>query len=495
MELPRIDPVADPVALQNWISDYLTPRSLGGGGARAHQFTINGLTYPFVRHYNFAAVPDPPDKRRYDMYSGLHLPLPGDLLFFFQADPQAPGGGISARRGIRGIYRVTGRPYRAPGPITDTVSDIGYQILHQCPNPACNTPHATFAPTCPLCGSEYPSSAVIVNGKAAPMKVLSSCLPIEPVFAFERPVSDERAYADFSDPGIIWMGRHDNAMGAGKGSSIRHLLPEEAIKLARLLATEPDQSVGEPALHLQPQGDSLSHATGTSITDLPVADGSVAREDELYFLITQQIFAPGSPMQVALTPHLPHGVTWDHLEYAASTFPWGYTAGAADYVLLFRNASGRCAIVILECKTGRVNDEAILQVLLYAERVLQIAFFSAPIDYFPRGNVDIVTVVIASGAKRPRVSDPRVALPLPFSIQRSYLNGPLVTARVSTPLFLVYSFPRRANQANCPMADFRFAQLDPSSTRTIAWSPRTGQVGTAVEMAWILKHEWRDART
>jgi hypothetical protein len=61
---------------------------------QAHQFTINGMTHPFVRDHHFAALLDPPERRRYDMPPGLHPAKPGDVVFFFQADPQRKNSGM-----------------------------------------------------------------------------------------------------------------------------------------------------------------------------------------------------------------------------------------------------------------------------------------------------------------------------------------------------------------------------------------------------------------
>lgn len=494
---PPSDPIRNRAECLSWLEMYLLPRGLGGGGHRAHQFTINGLTYPFVRYYNFAAVPDPPSDRRYDMYSGLHLPAPGDVLYFFQADPQDPRGGINSRRGICGIYRVNGNPYRAISPCADTISGIGYEILDRCP--ACETHHATFKKDCPLCKRPYPTVR-IVDGEDVPRRVLGSRLNIAPIYIFERSVSDERAYADMSDPGFIWIGRHDNAMGPGKGSSIRHLLPEEAIKILRLLLSEPGQTVGTPSTPLCPMGPELSHPDGNSIDLLPMSSQNrVAREDELYYMITRQLQTQDSPFRRVLMPHLPAGITWDHLEYASSTFPWGYTAGTADYVLSFRNSDGRKFIVIVECKAGTTHDDGVVQVMLYVERVLQVMFFSASASAVPSSDnpVDILPVVVARGARRPRGGNPRVAIPQRYRLVRSYLGGVSVTANVRSPIFLRYSFPPPPPSIPSdlrPVEGAIFLPLEPQQMANIDWVPDDGAVGTAVEKDHILGGSWASAR-
>ncbi len=495
--LPPADPIRNPDNCLSWLEWYLLPRGLGGGGARAHQFTINGLTYPFVRHYNFAAVPDPPTARRYDMYSGLHLPTPGDLLFFFQADPQNPKGGINSRRGICGLYRVRGIPYRAVSDVTDAVSGVGYRILHRCP--ACGTHHATFASSCPLCNVVYPMASVDGIGDV-PTRVLSSHIEIEPIYVFERSVSDERVYADLSDPGLVWVGRHDNAMGAGKGSSIRHLLPEEAIKIVRLLISELGQSLGAISKYVEPTGPPLAHMDGYSIDLMPTYRYRVvAREDELYFIVTRHLQIQHSPFRRALDSHLPSGISWDHLEYASSTFPWGYTAGTADYVLSFRNETGRRFIVIIECKPATAHDETVVQVMLYVERVLQVMFSSAHSSMVPTRDrpVEILPVVMARAARTPRSRDSRVAIPQPYHLTRSYFGGVTVNATVRSPIFLRYVPPSAAEglpNDMCPLAGFEFLPLESRKMASIKWVPDVGAVGTAVEKNFVLKGSWAEAR-
>jgi hypothetical protein len=489
------DPIERPDEFLVWVENYLLPGPLGGGGHRAHQFTINGLTYPFVRYYNFAAVPDPLDSRRYDMYSGLYLSGLGDLVFFFQADPQAPGLGINSRRGIRGIYRVVGQPYRASRAVRDTISGVGYELLDKCPG--CGTFHATFKDSCPVCGTQYPT--VPIGGQLWGVRVLSSQLPIEPLVAFEKSVSDERVYADMSDRDLVWIGRHDNAMGAGKGSSIRQLLPEEALRLARLLITEPDQSIGAHPSASIPHGSPLAHATGQPIDMVPIGpSGQVAREDELYYVLVRQLFQPGSNLRKALGAFLPKTTTWDHIEYASSTFPWGYTGGASDFVFFLRGPPGRNLVVIIECKRGVAHDEAVLQAILYIERVLQVVFLSAPATAVPPSShpVIVLPIVLAFGKKRPHIPNPIVALPKPYSITRTYLSRTTIHAGVTTPLFLSYAALRPVQGASlCSSLGFSFVPLAPSQTGLIDWKPPAGATSTSVEITWILNGSWAAART
>ena len=491
-ELRQVDPLVEDDRCLRLLEKYLLPKAAGGGGARAHQFTINGLTWPFVRWYNFAAVPDPAKDRRYDMYAGLHLPAIGDLLFFFQADPQAPGGGINSRRGIRGVYLVTSTPYRSAGPVKDTVTEVGYELLAKCPK--CSSQHATFSSKCPTCNNPYPEFNI--NKKPFGLRVLSSHVDIEPLYVFERSVSDERVYADLSDPGLIWIGRHDNAMGPGKGSSIRHLLPEEAIKLTRLLIKEPGQDISERFDNEQTHGLELLHKNGKPIDYLPTAlNGEVEREDELYYLITRQLQCNNSPLKNILTPMLPDDISWGNLEYASSTFPWGYTAGTADYAILFRNEKGRRLIVVIECKPKAAHDETVLQVMLYMERVLQVMTMSSLDGAVHIGGdpIQMIPIVLAKRLKRPRNGDPRVGIPKPYTIERKYWGGKQSRAIVHSPLFLCYK-PNRIDEGYCNVTNFSFDLLDNTSCLSLDWRPPEGVVGTKVELDWVKGNSWLEAK-
>jgi len=493
--LPAFNPLDQPEQAINFINNYLLPRPLGGCGHRAHQFTINGLTYPFIRYYNFAAVPDVPRDRRYDMYAGVHLAQPGDLLFFFEADPHLKNKGIDSRRGIRGVYRVIDLPYRASQDASDDrEGGTNYLLLSRCPN--CGCVHATLKAKCSSCDMDFP--LVEIHGEPHHALLLSTRLPIEPFFLFERSVSDERAYADFRDPGLIWVGRHDNAMGAGKGSSIRQLLPEEAVKLVRLLLTEPEQSIGMPHNNSDPVGAPLAHQDGNSIDFLPLAEnGDLFREDELYFLLAKQALEPNSEFRSALFQDMPEGMSWEHLEYVSSTFPWGYTAGAADFILIFRMPppAGRCFIVIVECKRGRAHDEAIRQVLLYAERVVQVAFLSAPSEAYSDTEITVLPIVIAAGAKRPRNMDRRVAIPETYHESARYMERNEVRYQVLPTKFLTYATHYVTGERLKHYSDINLLQLAEDRRGRMSWVPPFGAVGTAPELDWIRDNSWQEART
>lgn len=478
--------------LVDWIKDYLTP-SKNKPTYRAHQFTINGVTYPFVRDLNFAAVPDPPASRRHDMYAGIYITRPGDLILFFQSDPQWDKQDIESRRGIRGIYRIISAPFRDIAPVQHPRTK--FIIRGSCPN--CGTFHSTFSSKCfkkPLgCEKPYPSAMIPSDNKDPYFEpVLASRLELEPLIVFERAISDERAYADMSDPGMVWIGRHDNAMGKGKGSSIRQLLPEEVVKLTRLMVAEPEQRIVFPQKANYPNPKlPMTNKDGTPATDLKIHFHSKTKrhelwnEDSLNFHIARVFDDAGSSFVKTLSRAI-NEPKWSNLEYASSMFPWGYTASTADFVMAFRNEKGRKKIVILEFKKGPVEDTAMLQVSLYVPWVVQVLTQYAETT---TDELSVFPVAIGIGLKG------TVVTPKKYQYAANFNSGAKVSVSVESPKFFRYETNGVYGQG--PMyytKDLNYFD-ESSKLKSIAWTPPKGCARTDVEQNWLLNTSWKQART
>ena len=245
-----------------WIESYFNLK-INGFFPKAHQWTVNAFTYNLISEFGFASLPKPDPNakgtREYDLLSHVRLVKPGDLFFFFIADPK-PDLDLSSiyklRRGIGGLYRATNYPSQWQG---EKISkDSGYKIYSHCPFCKCDysklprkNADKTYFTECQNndCKKLMPLSKVKVrgNGNFYPEMVLNWKVDVEKVIHFDLPVSDETVYSNFEDEGLIWVGRHDNQSSgtgrSGKGSSARELLPEEAIKLTRLLTKENGQKI------------------------------------------------------------------------------------------------------------------------------------------------------------------------------------------------------------------------------------------------------------
>ena len=484
--MPWASPPAQPSELPNWIRAYLSPRD-GLPAHRAHLFTINGYTYPFVRDFNFACVPDPPEtshwmsRRRFSMLAGLFGTRPGDLMFFFQGDPQFPKDDIESRRGFRGIYRVVSSPFRDTTMITHP--QTGYQIHGECPS--CHKPFATLGEECKLCGRAYPEiqvRAVYRRGPSGAMgsfrvHVLSARMLTEPVAVFARTLGDNRGYMDMRDPGLIWISRADNAMGAGKGSSIRHILPEEAIKLTRLLFSEPEQEIISPQSSPYPSQsrETIRNDDGTeSIYPRLLEDRrTLQHELHLNLHIARTIDMAGALIQEALGDAL----IASQMEYWGSELPWGYTADTADFVCTLRDGGSRYRLLIFEFKRDDIDDNALVEVMLYSYWVPQICTqFAEP----PVTEVEVVPVLIGRRNTLTR-------LPQDFEFPAKYLVGPPKTIRVLSPRVLEYSPTevfQNPSSGRHYARDLHYIDVTEQIGR-IEWKPPEGVATTSVEREWV----------
>jgi hypothetical protein len=204
--------------------------------------------------------------------------------------------------------------------------------------------------------------------------VLSARLLIKPLVVFKKTAGDNRVYSNLTISPLVWVSRSDNAMGPGKGSSIRTLLPEEAAKIAYMLATESYQKIDDVKVQDYP-------GTKQQITDYNAQPATLLRtvyddkrktlflEHEfhlnLYFALN--IDVPDSPLQRVLN------IPLDKVEWWTTEFPWGYTGDAADFALtLWDDSRGRYAIYIFEFKKDYIDREALAEVLLYVPWVTQV---------------------------------------------------------------------------------------------------------------------------
>lgn len=467
--------------LPMWVRDYLRP-IVGRPAFKAHQFTLNGMTYPFVRDLQFAAVPDPENYRRYSMLAALYLTRPGDLLFFFQADPQWDDNTIDSRRGLRGIWRVASVPFADRREISHPVT--GYTIMGRCPS--CGTFHSNLGAMCVECDERLPTSRTPSRPDGYQHLVLSLRLDIEPLAVFERTVSDERAYADMTDPVLLWIGRHDNAMGRGKGSSIRQLLPEEAVKLTRLMVSEPNQRLVFPPVIPYPNPkEPVVNNDSTPVEDVeidrrPQAGDCIKYELMLNFHIARTLDQSGSSIRDTLSKHCSGA-----LEYISSEFPWGYTAGESDFVCVFSENGQRRHIFVMEFKRDHVDDAAIIEASLYVPWVVQI--LSQFADPAPK-KLTVIPVVIGR-----RIAE-GICMPALYNYKAHFMSGVQVDVEVEHPIILTYE-PINIYRQNETWRARDIVYNDQSQhVLLINWKPPIGTVTSEVERNWIRQTSWASAK-
>ena len=465
--------------LEDWARRYLRSH-------RAQQYTINGFTYPFVHEMHFGALPYP-SVRKYSMLAGLFASRPGDLFFMFQGDPQWPDKSINTRSGLRGVYRVESAPFADDQEIKLT---NGYSMLGQCPS--CHAHHGSPKKECPNCGQPYPEFTIPdpLNGK--PYRKLNMHLRLElaPLIVFERGISDERAYGDMSDPQMIWIGRHDNSMGIGKRSSVRQLLPEEAVKIVRLFVSEPGQKVTKQAKAGYPNKKlSILNEDGSPAENLRVIQkgSTIELKEELMlnFDIARTLDMTGASIQQALGQVF---VPQD-LEYFSSEFPWGYTASTSDFVCTLAKDGVRYRIILMEFKKGVANDNAVIQVMLYVPWVVQVLtqFADPKID-----NVQVVPLIVGRKLSR------NTCVPRAYSYSPKFVSGASPLVKVESPMYIEYSlkglYTHPVSSINYATAIEYTNKTAAFTSRVFAWTPPSGASTSQEERKWVKDTSWKPAK-
>lgn len=509
--MPPPDPslaAANPVDLPELILNYLLPTPTRPG-RRAHQFTANGFSMPFLAQHGFAAVVNPGERspRYADMLSGLLVTRPGDLLFIFSADPR-PTWSTSNRRGIYGIFRVTSHPFQATTSHID--GQTNYRVLGACQG--CGSQTSSFprwdratrswiAQPCSNCGTALPAEVATAGGPLYPSLVLPWRLQVEPFVLFERPVTDERAYSDWEDPGTIWVGRHDNQSAgtgrAGKGSSIRQLTAEEAHKLTRLLVQEnSDCGIDAEPITTPYTGDALpiTNANGSAASDpivrrRPLAGDNIRGEFFLSVAVARQFDDPLSSFVTAsgLAGDLPN------LEYVSIFYPWGYTNATSDFVMRFSSEDGTpYKLVVGELKEDRISDGrpgqpgAIVQLGTYVPWVVSRLVHNAA--RLPR-ELEVVPIVIGSRL------DANVAAPEAYTDVLTTPRGP-VRFTVQGTSFIQYR-PEGIyvdTDNNDRAGEIRFTARPDLPIHRIPWKARHALASSPEETISVRDTSWSEAR-
>jgi hypothetical protein len=440
-------------AFSEWVEQYLKGES-DTGTHSAHQFTLNHVTFPFVRDLNFAAVPYPPPvssssgeitkqslNRPLEIPAALYSVSPGDLMFFYKSDAQVEDTGdfglynskFEERRGILGVYRALSEPFLDPTNITD--DRTGY----------------TLAGSCDKCGAMYspmrgadeegPDSSGIEeywcsgsslydtthghhqNENQKPGSLtLAPSIDLEPLLSFRIPVGDNHAYSTLGGNCVIWTGRNDNVRGGeGSGSSIRHLMPEEAVKLTRLLVEASETlSPYEPESYTPVERDDKADYRGSEVvlpltheTGVPIHNPRIEYNDdelqsrswwEVYgekFLHLYMSWATGRDSQFMRQMGGFAGFEIEealsNLEFYGIEFPWGFANDQADFVCTFSEGDERSHIIVVENKMGRVNKKAIVELMLYIPWVARtLGRYARPTPE----ELTVTPVMVGAGTKR-----------------------------------------------------------------------------------------------
>jgi hypothetical protein len=308
------------------------------------------------------------------VYADLLATRPGDFVFFYQRRvDEAP-----TERGFRGIYRVAGPPFVDRQP----VDFGGNRVLGECPH--CKSQFSekivenkdgSHSAKCPNCkASLNPAEHILPNR-----------LPLELVTYYGQPVDDNSAYIDRTDPGSLWTLIFRKQYGAGRERSINHMLPEEGLKIERLLAkANAGKATPTPSGFLQGYPNSYRSALPFQLQKkTPFTVESI-----LYAWLNQNVDADEPVLRSILGPP-------SAIEYFGNQVLYGIGGDTADYLVLHtkrsgenpafegtsstsfdksvREQEGRFAVTVIEIKKNDVDLDTLKQVDRYAYYVAQVA--------------------------------------------------------------------------------------------------------------------------
>jgi hypothetical protein len=258
--------------------------------------------------------------------------------------------------------------------------------------------------------------------------VLSARILIKPLIVFKKTSGDNRVYGDMGVEPLIWISRTDNAMGAGKGSTIRTLLPEEASKIAYMLATEDMQGIDRNVCIQKYPGNAISpikdhNGVEVKYPRLKRQHQQFILEHEfhlnLYFALN--IDQRNNQLQRILNINL------DEVDYWTTEFPWGYTGDTSDFVLsCWDKEKGRYKVYLFEFKKDDINKATLAEILLYTPWVARV------LTQFRHETTEVEIIPVMIGRKCKLSALPsRYNLKLPI-----FVENKVKLLKVNTPIVL-----------------------------------------------------------
>jgi hypothetical protein len=151
-------------------------------------------------------------------------------------------------------------------------------------------------------------------------------------------------------------------------------LPEEASKIAYMLATEDMQAIDRSVYTQKYPGSTTSPIKDHNNVDVKyprlrkIGKNYILEHEfhlNLYFSIN--IDQRNSQLQQIL------GINPDEIDYWTTEFPWGYTGDTCDFVLSYWNEEkGRYRIYLFEFKKDIIDKKALAESLLYIPWVTRV---------------------------------------------------------------------------------------------------------------------------
>lgn len=349
----------------------------------------------------------------------------GTTVFFYRRRIDEPSIG----RGFIGEWRAQGEPYED---LQNTLVHGSFAILGKCPKCGCPVSELKDGvPSCKACGNT-------LQGHILPLR-----FALASVKAYSRYLDDNTAYIDLTDSGRLSTLIFRKIYGAGRERSVNPVLPEEAVKLRRLLARAehdsktrivprpPAEPVPSP---VKPISEYLDLQNRLPIdkrgdTYLYTDEGSLIYETILEFWIIQEL----SKDPARITNQLVN-LQGETVEWFSNQVLFGIGGEKSDVLVLTRNDEGlRTRAIVIELKKDAINNDTLSQVKVYAYWIAQLVTAQA------RTTRPFTITPVAIGHRVARNAQPFAS----FSFSIPY-DQPL-EVRVESPCVYTYTVDTAAN--------------------------------------------------
>lgn len=383
-----------------------------------HVFVVDVNTFTVHKNFLFCGVVNPNgEKEIYGLYTDLMSLRDGDKVLFYQRYDNKN----KSTNGFHGIYEVVGKPFFDTTNVKDS---SGKEVIGAC---SCGYTHS------PKRENQFSPAKCLKCGKIIDHPILPNRVFIKVKEYFENAVSDDYAYVDHTDYGVLWTMLFRKTTGAGRARSIMHILPEEYEKLKRLLLRANNN-----------QTSSFNHSkymgNNTKLIQIDLnnklkKDGSLHYESVLHAWIMANI-DNNIPILGDIIGDL------SELEYFGACIPYNLGTNNVDILCLHKKDGKRYKATVIELKKDKITSSAVNQVKDYVPWIAQLSTENAEPQI---NNIEIQPVVIGHGKSK------KVALPNAYNIQKVFFSNTKkgdrfpINIQVNQPILLEYDVDIKNN--------------------------------------------------
>ncbi|MEM3709907.1 MAG: hypothetical protein QXL46_03265, partial [Nitrososphaerales archaeon] len=194
---------------------------------------------------------------------------------------------------------------------------------------------------------------------------------------FELPVDDNTAYINHTNHGVLWTMLFRKVFGPGRERSVTPILPEEAIKLERLLKRVNNNKTSSfPAIP-------YSKTPKNFITINPGRGPKVPYENTLVAWMTRNIDKDYPVLKEIVGPR-------EELEFFGNHVLYGIGGEKVDFLCLHKKDQ-RYKATVMELKKDAIDERGVEQISDYSYWIAQLSTANLP---YPVNNFIIQPVLI-----------------------------------------------------------------------------------------------------